>query len=623
MDRGDWNRARRFATPETAVVAFLAFAVYRVSAPVMALAVASPRLPQWDMAKYGVSGLRLARALQDIDLFAFLRHLNGLDVWPPVSPLLEVPAFLFTGPGYASARGLVAALFATAIVVAFWSGLQSHNRFGLAVGALTATLVATSPMARIFATIVMLGVPGTLLLLVALGLYARSLNTEHTRVFTLACIAATTLFFCKYNYGLIWIVPMLANEVLRAHGPSGLQPAESWKHLGETLRRPWPALLAVGLLIAVIIEFAGPWRIPIGGRAVSVSSAGPLLYGLFALTLIRWLLRPRHSLRMARQLLARLGPRARSIVLAVAFPIALWMVVPSHTVNFVDFLVNRSTGPPILSLESLLFYPRVFVNEFAPSPVVGIMVLVFAASALRRLRGADEAGRVLALALLLSTIAIVAHPYKQPRFLFLTATLLYFTGSREAMALADRVFSHVGEKTRRWAAATVAAVVLFTAAFTATDVDRLLRGHRQHTVDASTIEVLGAITDRAAAVQSTVLLGTWNHLSPWLVEWSCLQRGASMDSDQVPREPTGRSRHGDVVGWLAADPPALLMVVSASPRSKPRAGFIAETGWLEPVRKGLAHDARFDLVSQEDFPNTSYRLESFKPARTGAQPVPR
>ena len=623
MARRGWDRARHLIAPESAVVVFLAFAVYRVATPVMTLAIGSSRLPQWDMAKYGVSGLRLARALRDIDLLAFLRHLNGLDVWPPVFPLLEVPAFLLTGPEYATARGLVAVLFAAAIVAAFWSGLQSHGRLRLAVGALTATLVASSPLAQVFATIVMLEVPGTLLLLLAVGFYLRSLNTGQPRDFILACVAATTLFFCKYNYGLIWILPMVANEVLRAHGPSGLQPVESWKRLGATLRRPWPALLAGGLLIAAMIEIAGPWRFSIGGRAVSVSSAGPLLYSLYALTLIRWLLRPRHSLQMARQLLARLDSRARSMLVAIAVPVALWMVVPSHTINFVNFLVNRSTGPPILSLESLLFYPRVFVNEFTPSPVVGIVVLLSAAFALHRLRGADEAGRVLALALLLSTIAVVAHPYKQPRFLFLTATLLCFTGSREAVDLVARVTKRVGEKTRRWAAATVAAAVLLTAAVTAVDVDRLTRGHRQHTVDASTTEVLEAITDRAAAVQSSVLLGTWNHLSPWLVEWSCLQRGSSMDPDQAPQEPTGRARRGNVLGWLAANPPELLMVLSAAPGSKPRPGFRAENRWLEPVRKQLARDPRFHLVSQKDFPDSHYRLESFEPIRTDGKPVPR
>ncbi len=601
----------------------LVVTVLRVATPVMALAVGSSRLPQWDMAKYGVSGLRLARALQDIDPLVFLRHLNGLDVWPPVFPLLEVPVFLLAGPGYASARGLIAVLFAAAIIAAFWSGLQSHRRFGLAVGALTATLVATSPMAQVFATVVMLEIPGTLLLLLAVGFYLRSLETGHPRDFTFACIAATTLFFCKYNYGLIWILPMMANEVLRAHGPSGPLPTDSLKRLGAALKRPWPALLVVVLLGAAIIEIAGPWQFSVGGRAVSVSSAGPLLYALYALTIVGWLLRPRLSLQTARRLLGRIDSRARSLLGAIALPVALWMVVPSHTINFVNFLTNRSAGPPILSAENLLFYPRIFLSEFSPSPAVGVVVLLLALFGLRRLRGKDEAGRVLALALLFSIIAAIAHPYKQPRFLFLTATLLWFAGSREAVELLSRAIHRVQESSQRLLAATLAGAGLLTATVTTVDADRLLHGHRQLTVNASTEDVLNAITDEAAKVQASVLLGTWNHLSPWLVEWSCLQRDPSMDPDQVPQEPTGRSRRGNVVKWLATDPPDLLMVLSTAPGTQPRPGFVAETRWLEPVRRQLARDSRFELVSRKDFQKALYRLESFEATRTDGEPVPR
>lgn len=336
--------------------------------------------------------------------------------------------------------------------------------------------------------------------------------------------AATTLFFCKYNYGLIWVLPMMANELLRAHSPSGLQPTETLKRLGAALRRPWPALLVVGLLAAAIIEIAGPWRFSVGDRTVTVSSAGRLLYALYALTLLGWLLRPRRSLHVVRQLFARIDSRARSMLVAIAVPVALWMVVPSHTINFVSFLVNRSAGAPVLSLESLVFYPRVFLNEFFPMPAVGFVVLLFAAVSLRRFRGADEAGRVLAIALLFSIIATIAHPYKQPRFLVLTATLLWFTGSREAVELVARGSRRVGENTRR---------------------------------------------------------------------------------------------------RIAADPPELVIVLSAAPGSQPRAGFNAETRWLEPVRRQLASDSRFRLVRRKDFPDPHYRLEAFEPTRTDGEPVPR
>jgi len=111
---------------------------------------------------------------------------------------------------------------------------------------------------------------------------------------------------------------MMANEVLRAHSPSGPQPTESFKRLGATLRRPWPALLVVALLGAAIIEIAGPWQFSVGGRAVSVSSAGPLLYALYALTIVGWLLRPRRSLQTARRLLGRFDSRAHSFLGAIA-----------------------------------------------------------------------------------------------------------------------------------------------------------------------------------------------------------------------------------------------------------------------------------------------------------------
>jgi len=311
------------------------------------------------------------------------------------------------------------------------------------------------------------------------------------------------------------------------------------------------------------------------------------------------------------------------MVLAIALPISLWMVVPSHTINFVGFLANRTAGPPVLSLESLLFYPKVFVSEYSPLPAVGVAVLLFAALSLRRLRGADETGRVLAFAVLLSSVAVVAHPYKQPRFFFITAALLWLAGSREAVGLVTRAARRGGENTLRWIAATVAGGSLVAAAVVAVDIDRLRRGHRRHTVPASTAEVLDAITNEAAKVRASVLLGTWNHLSPWLVEWSCLQRRPSMDPGQVPRKLTARSRRGNVLGRLAVDPPELLMVLSNAPGSQPRPGFAAETRWLDPVRKQLVRDPRFDLVSRKDFPDARYRLEGSESTRTDGKPVPR
>jgi hypothetical protein len=65
------------------------------------------------------------------------------------------------------------------------------------------------------------------------------------------------------------------------------------------------------------------------------------------------------------------------------------------------------------------------------------------------------------------------------------------------------------------------------------------------------------------------------------------------------------------------------MVVSRAPDASPRAGFVKETRWLDPVRKRLARDERFRLVLQEDFVDAGYRLESYEAGRTDGHPVPR
>jgi hypothetical protein len=506
-----------------------------------------------------------------------------------------------------------------AIAAAFWCGLHSHRT----VGALTAALVASSPLTQVFATLVMLEIPGTLLLLLAVGSYLRSLQSERPRDFAVACIAAVLLFFCKYNYGLIWILPMIVNEALRGSHEAGFEWRAALRRSVSFLRRPWPAFLVAGLVAAVAIEIAGPWQFAVADTTFSLSSAGRLLYALYALSLLRWMLRPRSGLAAAKGWFEGLGPRTRSMVLIIAAPIALWMVVPSHLINFVGFLVNRSAGPPVLSLESLLFYPSVFIDQFSPVPAIGAAVLLAAAASLRRLRGRDEIGRVLAMVLLFAAISAIAHPYKQPRFFFTTAALLWLTGSRETVAFVEWISGNAGGAVQRWAATSLGMTALLAVALLPVETENLRRGHGRHTVPASNAEVLQAITDRAAGVRSSVLLGTWNHLSPWLVEWSCLQRPAEIDPSQVPRCPTSRERRGDTLGWISAAEADLVMVLSTPPGEDPPVGFEAETGWLEPVRRGLVSDSHFQLASRMDFRASHYRLECFAPTRHDREPVPR
>ena len=614
------------------IVILLAALAVRVAIPVVSLAANSPRLPQWDMAKNGVSGLRLARAAADFDPLGWLRQVNSLDVWPPLFPLVEAPVFFVFGSGYAVARSLIAALLAVAIGAAFWAGLEGRHDSGLLTGAFAAALLATSPMVHLFGTLVMLELPGTVLLLLAVGWYLRSLGSQRPRDFSLACVFATALFFCKYNYGLMWLLPMAANELWRNLASQGSAPRKLLPRASEILRTPWGLFLALGLLTAGLIQVAGPWRFDLAGKAVHISSAGNLVYALYAFTLLRWLLKPRHSFEVARSFLGRVAPRSRTMLLVIVLPIAAWMVVPAHTVNFVRFMENRSDGPPLLSNEAMGFYPRVLMTEYSAVAAIGAAVLLLGFLSLRHLGGPDDGRRVLALALLWSIIALLAHPYKLPRFAFTAAPLLWLAASREAASGVAWATQRLGGVGRRAATACLAVGTLVVASLVSVDVPRLERGHLQRSVPLSTRKVLdeiavlarishqlpaatGEICGLADQARSSVLLGSWNLLSPWLVEWHILHETRGSITARVPRHLVGRERRGDVLGRLAANSDTeLVMVLDAIPDSAPTgSGYGEETAWLDVVRRDIVDHPRFILVAHKEFRDSGYQLTVYRP----------
>ena len=145
-----------------------------MTAELWAVSLAGGFFPQWDPAKYGVAGVRLAAAVRHLDPLAFLAGVNRLGLWPPLYPLAETPAFLLFGDGYRVAAGFVGALYFLTALAAFWAGRwvaadgTDELRPSIA-GALTALAVLVCPIGHLFGTLSMLEVPGALLVFVAVG----------------------------------------------------------------------------------------------------------------------------------------------------------------------------------------------------------------------------------------------------------------------------------------------------------------------------------------------------------------------------------------------------------------------------------------------------------------------
>ena len=233
-----------FASPISACLVLLGPRLWRLAG--------ESALPQWDMAKYGVSGLRLAGALATLDLPLFLRELNSLSVWPPLFPLLEAPAFLLFGPEPSVASRLVALLFLASLALLPWALSPLAEGGSPAPGLLVAAALAATPFWGAFASLVMLEVPGLLLLVLALGFTLRAIRGE-PGAWPAAYLCSTLLFFCKYNYGLLFIVPLLLFQ--------------SAPHAG------W-VVLVVDLFAAPPVALPDPFAV---GNPVSCSSRRPCL----------------------------------------------------------------------------------------------------------------------------------------------------------------------------------------------------------------------------------------------------------------------------------------------------------------------------------------------------------
>ncbi|HVR30196.1 MAG TPA: hypothetical protein VMS86_11770, partial [Thermoanaerobaculia bacterium] len=313
---------------DAAIVAALCVVAGRTTAALLRFATTAPELPLWDEAKYGLDGARLAAALRDLDLFRFAALVYDLDVWPPLFPIVESVVFLIAGNGFAVARGLVAALFLGAVLAAFWAGREiAPASPGVAAGA--AALVLASPFVQLFAVQAMLELPGALLYLLALAVYARFLRTGARRALLATGLVSAALFFTKYNYALLWLAPLAASEAwIACGGPRGVLRRGAALAGRFDWRRPWHVFVALYLAVLAAIAVSGGGTLSLAGRELSVTSVGNPLYLLLVLLAARAAWRPRRWWRRWRSWERGLAERHRVLLRTVALPAAVWLALP-------------------------------------------------------------------------------------------------------------------------------------------------------------------------------------------------------------------------------------------------------------------------------------------------------
>jgi hypothetical protein len=285
--------------------------------------------------------------------------------------------------------------------------------------------------------------------------------------------------------------------------------------------------------------------------------------------------------------------------------------------DFFYFIENRSSDIPFWSMENLLFYPRVFLTEYSPSPVIGLFVFIVGVCSLLLIKK-DSTTRIIYLALGVGLFVSFFHPYKQARFFFVVAPLLWIVFSDSI----GHVFWLVTRKCRpRLVPAICVLLVLVCfvlAAVHGFDMNRLKINHRSHSVSGSVRSMLDVIANEAWTSQGSVVLGYWNCLSPGLVEWHCRLLRPGEKGEYIPHHPKHFSGTLD---------PSLLDVFAQSEKVKRifildasqlasdwAAEFRRENLWLPAVNEAINRDKRFVYENEYTFSNAGYKLIVFRKA---------
>lgn len=555
------------------------------------------RLPMWDMAGHGWGGVELLQALSEGRPLRFLDLLNRQDKWPFGYSLLLLPFVAAGGATFASATLFSIVLFVLIPPLLLWAAREvDDGPAGFWGGLLAAALFLASPFFRVFGILVMREMAGVFFSLLAFCLYLRARRLGSPWAWRLAGLASLGLFLVKYNYGLLWGIAVLANEILRR---SPEERRELARRIGRLFwpappRRPGRIVLAVWLWLLAIAATLG---INFGVGLYAGLVVGAVLVAL------RWK-RDREGVRAWWR---SLPVEIRAALETIVIPLWIWCLSPDpvHPKNIVAFLRNRSTGPPLFSADSLLFYFRSLARDYAPDPLVGWAVVALLAVSLVLLRRGGERFRFLALAAFLGLGLATFHPYKEPRF--------FATAAPFVLLLAAMAWSRLVHRARPVAGGLLCAGALAGIAFVATEradlPGRLAADYKAYSTGPAFRKPLGFLARWTPGPERVAVLGTFNELSESLVRWWLYQDRRAREAVIVdpPSRFDGKRPPEEIRKkmdrWLEEERPERIVAIRLLPESPIFQGedFQRYNSWQLAALDVLAKDPGWKVARRRKF----------------------
>lgn len=506
--------------------------------------------PLWDQASHALDAIHFSQAFRDLSPSKFLVQLHNSAMWPPVIPLLQAPFLMIFGENFGVVRSWVAWSAIPAVLSVFAVGVISHRRFGWLVGALGATLLAVSPYFLEFCLQEMMEVPGTFFFMLTLFFYIRYLNDGKARDWQLTCLSGIVLFFCKFNYAVMVMLPIMVCEFC-------YKPAFR-AMIGQALgrfrrdvrwRSPFTIFVFAYIAFLVYVQKVGI-HFEIGGQRVMIERAlGNPTYFLIALLIIRNAIVNRPLLKDYIREIWTADEPIRSFLRFCVLPALVWLSYPAFFTTFFIFMFSEKTRQSSFwSMETLTYYPGAFLERYSAHPLIGILTLAALVVLLAFWKKLPRVSRFLVAITTFNFLLTITHPNYQARYLLTTVPILFLLlGLAIAHGLEALTKTSGTRFDKVWNALAPLAAILLFLAFPPSR-EELQKALISYTHPEKVNEVFAAICDEVKNAETNTIVGFSNYIAPASIALECYKRYPDMPREQMPTTMTRFGFHGETSG---------------------------------------------------------------------------
>ena len=387
-------------------------------------------LPLWDPATHSLYGWELYFYLKNFNLPMFFWAIWSKGIWPFMYYLYQVPFYIFFNNKFEGA--LVSSVFSFGIIGVLSSIFLRKLLINLPLIAISIFifLFISTPVYLAFSSLPMTEIFGVFMQLMVFTSYLLVTDTEVSNLnkrAVLFAVSLTLLFFTKYNYFILVVVPIIINEYLSF--TKTLTFKEKCNNLLMIFKNFLSGITGIVLIVYFVFLYSliltDGFEFNLFSIKVSVHSIGNTGYIVLYFLLIRfWYLNKKKKISLNK--LYDKDYRIRPLIYYFVIPLLIWFAIPypNHIREFFNSVVNRNTEG-ITLMSSIPFYFNILRNDYFQNDIFFFAAISIFLVALIRYKSQTRKVKWLIIASISELLLVTLHPYKDARFIF-TALLPFW-----------------------------------------------------------------------------------------------------------------------------------------------------------------------------------------------------